>query len=144
MITEAEGPGAMPVSAFVADAVAAIAPDASLVEVADALHDSDVGALVVARAAEVTSVDEVIGIVSERDLVKALAQRLAMDTTPVRDIATTELAVCDAGSTVAEVAEEMCERYVRHVLVEEGGHLVGIVSARDLLGVYAAADVELE
>ena len=45
---------------------------------------------------------------------------------------------------LAEVAEEMCERYVRHVLVEEDGRLVGIVSARDLLGVYAAAEVELE
>ena len=31
----------------------------------------------------------------------------------------------------------MMEQYVRHVLLEEEGRLVGIVSARDLLGVYA-------
>jgi CBS domain-containing protein len=48
---------------------------------------------------------------------------------------------CDATATVTEVAELMMERYVRHVLVEDDGRLVGIVSARDLLGVYAAGDV---
>lgn len=128
----------MPVSAFAADAVASIAPDANLLQVADALHDSDVGALVVG------TVDDVVGIVSERDLVTALAQRLAMDATLVRDVAAAELVWCDATATVAEVAEEMSERYVRHVLVEEDGRLVGIVSARDLLGVYAAADAEIE
>jgi CBS domain-containing protein len=34
----------------------------------------------------------------------------------------------------------MMEHYVRHVLLEEDGRLVGIVSMRDLLGAYAAAD----
>jgi CBS domain-containing protein len=38
----------------------------------------------------------------------------------------------------------MMDRYVRHVLVEEDGSLVGIVSARDVLGAYAAADVDDE
>ncbi len=38
----------------------------------------------------------------------------------------------------------MMEHYVRHVLVEEDGRLVGIVSTRDPLGVYAAADVDVE
>jgi CBS domain-containing protein len=42
---------------------------------------------------------------------------------------------------VAEVAEEMMEHYVRHVLVEDAGRVVGIVSARDLLGAYAAAEL---
>ena len=32
------------------------------------------------------------------------------------------------------------EHYVRHVLVERDGHLVGIVSARDLLGAYASGE----
>jgi CBS domain-containing protein len=38
----------------------------------------------------------------------------------------------------------MMEQYVRHVLVEDSGRLIGIVSARDLLGVYAAADLDFE
>ena len=47
---------------------------------------------------------------------------------------------CDADADVADVAEEMMEHYVRHVLVERDGHLVGIVSARDLLGAYASGE----
>jgi CBS domain-containing protein len=38
----------------------------------------------------------------------------------------------------------MMDCYVRHVLVEAGGRLVGIVSARDLLGTYASADMATE
>jgi CBS domain-containing protein len=40
------------------------------------------------------------------------------------------------------VATEMMEHWARHALVEEDGRLVGIVSARDLLGAYAAADAD--
>jgi CBS domain-containing protein len=53
------------------------------------------------------------------------------------DIASTKLVWCDSTATVREVAEQMMEQYVRHVLLEDGGKLVGIVSARDLLGAYA-------
>ena len=126
----------MPVSTVVADPVARIPHDATLLEVADALVAGDVGALVVGGD------ERPVGVVSERDLVIALAARRPMDTTTALDVATTELVWCDATATVADVAEEMCERYVRHVLVEEDGHCVGIVSARDLLGVYASADMD--
>jgi CBS domain-containing protein len=43
---------------------------------------------------------------------------------------------------VAEVATEMMTAYVRHVLVEEDGRLVGVISVRDLLGVYASGDAD--
>ena len=41
---------------------------------------------------------------------------------------------------MTEVANEMAERYIRHVLVEREGQLVGMVSGRDLLGFYATED----
>jgi len=46
---------------------------------------------------------------------------------------------CPVDATVTEVARLMIEEYVRHVLVEDDGELVGVVSARDLLSAYAAA-----
>ena len=125
-------------SAFVADSIARVEPGAGLLEVADALQSADVGALVVGDG------DRPAGIISERDLVGALAKRVPLEETTAIDVASTELVWCDASATVAEVAEEMCERYVRHVLVEDGGRLVGVVSARGLLGVYASADVDME
>jgi CBS domain-containing protein len=134
--SEPDSPGSMPVMTFVAETIARIEPDAPLVDVAEALAAADVGALVLGDGRPV-------GIISERDLVSAMARRRSPDTTTAREVASTDLVWCDATATVAEVAEEMCERYVRHVLVEEDGRLVGIVSARDLLGVYAAADVDV-
>ena len=125
---------AMAVSTFAADVVARVDGGADLWEIAGALVDADVGALAIGDGSEVRAV------VSERDVVRALAERRDPSTTTAADIAHTNLVCCDANSTVAEVAEEMMEQYVRHVLLEDGGRVVGIVSARDLLGAYAAAD----
>jgi CBS domain-containing protein len=123
-----------PVAALTGDTVARITPEANLNEIADALTAGTVGALVMGHE------DAVEGIVSERDLVRALADRCDPARTCAADIAHRELVWCDAAATVGEVAREMMEHYVRHVLVEEEGRLVGIVSARDLLGAYAALD----
>lgn len=131
------GAAELPVSVLTGDPVACVDPDATLLEVARQLTDRDVGALVVG------SPDSVLGVVSERDVVRALASGRDPATTRAADVAHTDLVWCDADSTVAEVAAEMMERYVRHVLVEDEGRLVGVVSARDLLGVYAAAGTDL-
>jgi len=117
---------------FSGDAVATVAADASIRQVADELVADEVGLLVVG------SIDHVEGVVSERDIVRAVAFGRPPEATPVRDVASTRLVWCDITATVDEVAELMTEQYVRHVLIEDGGRLVGIVSARDLLGAYAA------
>jgi CBS domain-containing protein len=124
----------LPVVALAADVVATIAPEANLWEVAEALVEADVGALAIGEG------DDVRGVVSERDLVRALAAHRDPSATRAIDVGHTRLVWCDATSTVAEVAEEMMECYVRHVLVEDEGRVVGIVSARDLLGAYASAE----
>jgi CBS domain-containing protein len=127
--------GSMPVSVLAADDTIRIAAEASLLEIARALVDADVGIVLLGDDSQ-----PVRGVVSERDVVRALAAGCDLATTLGRDVANTELAWCDFAATVAQVAEEMMERYVRHVLVEKDGRLVGVVSARDLLGAYAAAD----
>ena len=122
------------IAALANDTVVRIPPTANLHEVADALTSDGIGAIVVGEA------DAIDGIVSERDLVRAVSERRDMAATRAIDIAHRELVWCDASASIPEVANEMMEQYVRHILVEEGGRLVGIVSARDLLGAYAAAD----
>jgi CBS domain-containing protein len=126
----------MPVSELIGDEVIRIAPDADLVAVADALTANDVGVLVVGEP------NEVRGVISERDLVRAMAGRKDVERVRAIDVANTELVWCDAAATITEVAAEMMDRWVRHVLVEAEGALVGIVSARDLLGAYLATDSE--
>ena len=130
--------GALTIAALASDGVERVGPDADLWEIADAMVEASVGALAVGDGTEVR------GIVSERDLVRALAARRDPAGTRAMDIAHTRLVWCDAESTVAEVAEEMMEHYVRHVLVEDGGRVIGIVSARDLLGAYASMECVYE
>jgi CBS domain-containing protein len=125
---------AMPVSKLIGDDVIRVAPDADLFAVADALTANDVGVLAVSDSTRIDA------IVSERDVVHALAARRAPETTRAIDISNTTLVWCDASASIGEVASEMMDHYVRHVLVESRGRLLGIVSARDLLGAYAATD----
>jgi CBS domain-containing protein len=130
--------GSMPVAVLIGDTVMEVAPEATLYEVAEALTSGEVGVLAVARNGTV------LGVVSERDLAHAVAARLDLGATTAMDVAHTTLVSCDARTTVAEVAAEMMEHWVRHVLVKEGGRLVGIVSGRDLLGAYASSDLPLD
>jgi CBS domain-containing protein len=137
-MTDALGGGTTPVSALTESSVVRVAPDATLAETAAVLWAASVGAVVVG------SDDRPLGIVSERDVVRVIAEGKEVTATRAIDVANVDLVWCDASATIAEVAAEMMERYVRHILVEDGGELVGIVSVRDLLGAYAAADTTLD
>ncbi len=134
-ITEA---GHLPVASFVGENVIRISPRATLYEVVDALADAEVGALIVGDG------DSVDGVVTERDVVRALAGRRDPATTLAADIEHTRLIWCDSSASVVEVAMVMMAHYVRHILLEKDGKLIGVVSARDLLGVYAADDSTLD
>lgn len=126
--------GSTPIAAVVSETLVRIVPDATVYEVADVLSAEDIGAVAVADDTQI------LGVVSERDVAHAVAARRDLAQTRAIDIAHTQLIWCDVNATVASVASEMLEQWVRHVLVEDGGQAVGIVSVRDLLGVYAAAN----
>ncbi len=123
--------GDAPVVVYAADAVVTMPPDVTVRAVADELAKDEIGLVVIGSAADIT------GVISERDVVRAVAASLDLSTTPARDVASTKVVWCDHTATVREVAELMMEQYVRHVLLEEDGRLVGIVSARDVLGAFA-------
>jgi CBS domain-containing protein len=124
--------GATPVSQLIGDEVVRLDSDATLRDVARALTADAVGAVVLGHDGRPQA------LVSERDLVRSMAAGDDPATTAASTVASRELVWCDVDSTVDEVAAEMLGRYIRHVLVEEDGDLVGIVSGRDLLGAYNA------
>jgi CBS domain-containing protein len=119
------------VRVYATDNVITMPPDATVLAVADELTGDQVGIVILGSAEEVQSV------ISERDVVRGVAEGCAPAETPAQELASARLVWCDASATVREAAELMMEQYVRHVLVEEDGRLIGIVSARDLLGAYA-------
>ncbi len=124
----------MPISTITGDPVARVPADATIADVARAMVTCDVGAIAIGDDARP------VALVSERDIVRAVAAGRNPATAPVSDVASTQLVWCDAEASVDQVAARMMDRYIRHVLVERDGALLGIVSARDLLGVYTDFD----
>jgi len=80
-----------------------------------------------------------IGIITERDILQAVAQGTDLKTTTVRGVMATDVITAHAGTSLREAAALMTEHWIRHLPVTERGKLVGIVSQRDLAGVLAGA-----
>ncbi len=119
------------VSTFSSDTITWVEPSATLREVTRTLADVEVGAALMPGPD-----GEVAGIITERDVVHALAAGHDPDGVTAGEVGSTTLMWCDPEATVNEVAVMMMEKYVRHVLVGQPHDLRGIVSARDLLGAY--------
>ncbi len=109
--------------------VARVAPTASLAEVAQRLAAKRIGAILVMDTA-----DQLLGIVSERDIVRALPEHGArtLDMTAAQ-IMTQGLHTTTPQTTVAQAMEQMTHRRVRHLPVLDGQRLVGIVSIGDIV-----------
>ncbi len=109
--------------------VVTIRPDASVADLVAGLRDAGIGAMVVSadgRAVE--------GIVSERDVVRALAQHGGrVVERPVSDLMTRNVVTCSPGDTVKQLMTEMTRRRIRHLPVVDEGSLVGIVSIGDVV-----------
>jgi CBS domain-containing protein len=109
--------------------VIAVAPDATLFDAAQLLHEHRIGALVVLDRS-----DQLIGIVSERDVVAAIAAHrgdaLHMH---VDQVMSADVVVCSPRDTVEQLMTVMTERRFRHLPVVDNGKLVGIVSIGDVV-----------
>lgn len=109
--------------------VVTVPPDASVRELLTRLAERRVGALVVSPDG-----GTVAGIVSERDVVRRLAELgPSMLDSPVASIMTADVLTCTGDSAVEQVMQLMTENRVRHVPVVRDGRLVGIVSIGDVV-----------
>lgn len=119
--------------------VATMKPSAPMSEVAEMLSTRKIGAIVV-----VADQGRLAGIISERDLVRAIAERGASALTlPVEDFMTRTIVTCNEGTSVDELMELMTNGRFRHVPVVEAEALVGIVSIGDVVK-HHLADMALE
>lgn len=109
--------------------VVTVSPDTDVAGLLTVLAEHGIGAVVV--SADGSSVD---GIVSERDVVRALARRgAAVLSEPVRAISTADVRTITPDALLAEVERLMTERRFRHVPVVVDGRLRGIVSIGDVV-----------
>lgn len=107
-----------------------ISASATVHDLVSSLNSHHVGALVVSSDGK-----KIDGIVSERDVVRAMPGKLdQLEGMHVRDIMTVEVHTCTADTTVAELMTMMTERRIRHVpVVGPDGNLLSIVSIGDVV-----------
>jgi CBS domain-containing protein len=105
-----------------------VAPEATLREVARSLYLDDVGAAVVSDG------KTVLGIISERDVVRQLALDDDPDKTVTSKAMTRHIATARPEDSLLDVVFQMVDASVRHIpVVDADGDVVGMVSIRDVL-----------
>jgi CBS domain-containing protein len=106
-----------------------IEPTANLATAARLLAERKIGALIVTGADQ-----RLVGVVSERDIVKELAAHGAASLElPLTDVMTREVMTCRLSDTISSVMESMTMGKFRHLPVIDQGRLVGIVSIGDVV-----------
>ncbi|MTV27652.1 CBS domain-containing protein [Nitriliruptoraceae bacterium ZYF776] len=104
-------------------------PGTRLADAVAALDQHGVGALVVVGQAR-----DVVGVLSERDVVRRLAaEGPAVLDRPVEDVMTAPVTTCAPEATIEELMVVMTQRRIRHLPVVVDGELVGIVSIGDVV-----------
>jgi CBS domain-containing protein len=108
--------------------VVTVHPQQSLREAARLLAEHNIGALVA-----VNEEDEIVGIISERDIIRAAARLDEALSRPVSEIMTKEVIVGLPNDDLIAVANAMTERRFRHLPIVERGEMVGIISMGDIV-----------
>ena len=111
------------------DAVVCVKPGATIREAADLLAQRKIGTVVISEDGK-----QPLGILSERDIVRELAQRGgSILTEPVDGYMTSELVTCSLQASADAVLQTMTEKRFRHMPVIEKGEMVGIVTIGDVV-----------
>lgn len=88
------------------------------------------------RTGSVVVVDDdgaLAGILTERDMLRAVADRTDVDTATVSSLMTANVVTATADWEVYEATAEMADRHIRHLVVMDGDRITGVLSIRDLL-----------
>jgi CBS domain-containing protein len=121
------------VSEIMTNAAVIDAADDTLAEAARKMWKQQTGSLLV------TDGDDLVGIITERDILKAVATGTPLQEARISEVMTKDVVTVGPGTSLREAAKIMADRWIRHLPVLDGGKLVGIISQRDLTGVLAGA-----
>jgi CBS domain-containing protein len=122
-----------PVRALTKSEVVVVDEEATLREVATVLADEDIGSVIVRNELGMS------GILSERDVTRAVAEGADPDLVWAADIMTPDPICADEEDTILAVAERMITANIRHLPVLHDAQPVGILSARDIMRALADA-----
>ena len=120
--------------------VESTSPDATVLDAIKRMADLDIGALVVSEGGKV------VGLITERDYARNVILRgKSSPTTPVRDVMEHDVLFVGREDTTRDCMAIMTGKRSRHLLVMEGGELIGILSIGDLVkSIVAEQDMTIE
>ena len=105
--------------------------------------DQDLRALAVALSGARTGLGivevQVGGVITERDVLRAIAEGTDLDAAKVGDWMTPDPVAVERSTPLEDACDLMIQRGVRHLLVREGDDLVGVLNMRDVVGVLSGA-----
>ena len=111
-----------------------VAPEDTLGEVAERMSAKNVGAVVV------KDFGRLIGVLTERDMLRAMAARVHTSDARVRQWMTEDPITATPETTFEEASTIMLEKGFRHLPVMDGDNVLGIVSLRRVMGGRRRAD----
>lgn len=117
----------MKVGELISKKVVSIEPHESLRRAAQVMAENKVGSVVVLREGQLA------GILTERDVLRAVADETEFDSEKVEQVMTKDVVNAAPDWEVYEAAAEMSARGIRHLVVCEDDRVVGVVSVRDVL-----------
>ncbi len=110
-------------------AVFACSPQETIAAAAERLNEHHIGAMVV-----LDQKDNVAGIISERDIIRAIAQAgAAALSSPVASCMTRDIVYAEPKESIDALLSRMTDRRIRHLPVCKDGKLIGVVSIGDLV-----------
>jgi CBS domain-containing protein len=110
------------------DHVVTVSPETSVRDLIATLAEHNIGAVVVSTADE-----PIVGIVSERDIVRGLVDGTGVLEATIADIMTSKVRTAEPTATVEDLMRLMTDHRIRHVPVVSDGVLQGIVSIGDVV-----------
>lgn len=122
----------MQVSDVMTEASVTESPGDSLRAAAEHMWHNQTGSLLV------TENGRLAGIITERDVLRAVALGADPDRSTVDEVMTAQVYTVPPDMPLQDAAREMAVRWIRHLPVVEDGELLGVVSMRDVTGVFAA------
>jgi CBS domain-containing protein len=123
----------MTVASVMTEAVVADTAEDTVAEASAKMYQQQTGSLLVVDG------DRLVGIFTERDLLKVVARGEDPKLVQLKDVMRTELVTVTPDTRLRACARIMADNWIRHLPVVDGDRVVGMISQRDLIGVFAQA-----
>ena len=118
--------------------ISVIREEASIQEAARQMQSRKIGSLLVQKE------EEYVGIITETDVVRAVAEEQAIGQLKVQSLMSSPIIAIESKLSPQYARDLMADRHIRHLVVRENAIIVGIISVRDLLAYFKTVAKNVE